>query len=537
MNSRFPTRHEVAQANELRLGRLPGQTHHYEAYDQGVPKLRNKLLANIMAPKALDLKIGAQVMLIKKVDDTLVNGSLGKVINFMSKAMFDARKANNQLLRSVNQADTRSKPSSQNPEPTGRFNEYPVVQFIRADETGRILHCTPELWKVESPTGEVRAARRQLPLVLAWALSIHKAQGQTLYRVKVDLERTFEKGQAYVALSRAVSKDGLQVLGFEQSKVIAHPRVIQFYRTLASPTSSGLGAVASGSPPLRLDAEGTELQRSRDVESVAPALGQDPNFNVKSSTEFPLAPRPSRYYEVHTAKKQLVALPIPTENGMNLTSRDDQQETNLTATLFQPCNIQLLKNKQVNQTPTTKPSVNIADESCPSGKDKAHQIEPNLSKQAEDSDYDDREVQEISSLLQHRMSGDQSGTVELLVHWAGENEEGATWEAEEEIQRGAGEMLYTYWKTQGGRQNVLFYKPKNPPVEMYYVFNILRHKMRRGGFHFEIQWVGHSTEPDETTMEPEPKLRKIAPELLDKYWRRAGGRASHLAARSRTEIL
>ncbi|KAI1181518.1 hypothetical protein F5B17DRAFT_444936 [Nemania serpens] len=202
-----------------------------------------------------------------------------------------------------------------------------------------------------------------------------------------------------------------------------------------SPTSSGLGAVASGSPPLRLDAEGTELQRSRDVESVAPALGQDPNFN------------------------------------------------------------------------------------------------------AEDSDYDDREVQEISSLLQHRMSGDQSGTVELLVHWAGENEEGATWEAEEEIQRGAGEMLYTYWKTQGGRQNVLFYKPKNPPVEMYYVFNILRHKMRRGGFHFEIQWVGHSTEPDETTMEPEPKLRKIAPELLDKYWRRAGGRASHLAARSRTEIL
>jgi ATP-dependent DNA helicase PIF1 len=97
-----------------------------------------------------------------------------------------------------------------------------------------VILCQPEEWKVELPNGEVQAKRTQLPLILAWALSIHKAQGQTLERVKVNLGRVFEKGQAYVALSRATTQDGLQVLGFQKSKVMAHPRVIDFYNKLYS---------------------------------------------------------------------------------------------------------------------------------------------------------------------------------------------------------------------------------------------------------------------------------------------------------------
>lgn len=68
--------------------------------------------------------------------------------------------------------------------------------------------------------------------MLAWAISIHKSQGQTLERVKVDLGKVFEKGQAYVALSRATSLETLQILNFNPSKVMAHPTVTRFYRTL-----------------------------------------------------------------------------------------------------------------------------------------------------------------------------------------------------------------------------------------------------------------------------------------------------------------
>jgi len=86
----------------------------------------------------------------------------------------------------------------------------------------------PETWKVELPSGEIQASRIQYPLILSWAMSIHKSQGQTLDRVKVDLGKVFEKGQAYVALSRATSLDGLQVLNFDPSKVLVDARVKQW---------------------------------------------------------------------------------------------------------------------------------------------------------------------------------------------------------------------------------------------------------------------------------------------------------------------
>ncbi|ROW12285.1 hypothetical protein VMCG_00524 [Cytospora schulzeri] len=241
----FPTRQEVENSNQRRLRDLPGEVHRYEALDSGDPLIRERLLGNMMAPKVLELKKGAQVMLIKNLDETLVNGSLGTVIGFSTEAAFeisggvveDGYEDGDDLDPKVKQRLAAfSRQLSENAGPDKK--KYPLVQFHAVDGTARIMLCCSEPWKVETPTGEVQASREQLPLILAWALSIHKAQGQTLARVKVDLGKVFEKGQAYVALSRATTQEGLQVLRFDKQKVMAHPRVISFYQKLYSAESA-----------------------------------------------------------------------------------------------------------------------------------------------------------------------------------------------------------------------------------------------------------------------------------------------------------
>ncbi|CZT01095.1 related to PIF1 protein precursor [Rhynchosporium agropyri] len=245
----FPTRNEVENSNAFRMRSLVGKSYKYEARDTGAITdvgMRDKLLSNMMAPKMLELKKGAQVMLIKNMDDGLVNGSLGKVTAFMSEKTFELYDRNPDLFDdeigdedlTEEGKDERSKirasfsSSKDSTADAGRL--YPLVQFSAADGTTRAILVQPEEWKVELPSGEVQAQRSQLPLILAWALSIHKAQGQTLECVKIDLKKIFEKGQAYVALSRATSQAGLEVQNFDKSKVMAHARVGQFYDSLYS---------------------------------------------------------------------------------------------------------------------------------------------------------------------------------------------------------------------------------------------------------------------------------------------------------------
>ena len=218
---------------------------------------RDKLLSNCMAPPQITLKKGAQVMLIKNIDDTLVNGSIGKVVAFMSETTFDyyhQAEDDFQEFDGVGEEDeklqqSRSKIrdmfSKENPS-ASTSQVWPLVRFQIADGSSRDLLCQRESWKIELPNGEVQAARSQVPLILAWALSIHKAQGQTLERVKVDLGKIFEKGQAYVALSRATSQEGLQIMRFDPKKVMAHDKVRVFYDSLYSIDETIKGGRAGG---------------------------------------------------------------------------------------------------------------------------------------------------------------------------------------------------------------------------------------------------------------------------------------------------
>jgi len=227
------------------MQQINGQSRVFEALDTGTvadTNIRDKLLSNCMAPQRIELKVNSQVMLIKNQDDTLVNGSLGRIVGFMSETDFDLYREDPESLGATMvelEHGEDNRPSGKGgPKTMGRpittANKYPLVQFALPNGTSRQLLVQPEIWKVELPNGEVQAQRIQIPLILAWALSIHKAQGQTLERVKVDLGKVFEKGQAYVALSRATCQDGLQVLNFDGKKVMAHEKVRTFYDSLLS---------------------------------------------------------------------------------------------------------------------------------------------------------------------------------------------------------------------------------------------------------------------------------------------------------------
>lgn len=244
---RFPTRNEVEAANNGRMANLGGVSMEFVAEDGGsiIDKTqRDKLLASCMAPQNITLKKGAQVMLIKNIDANLVNGSIGKVVAFMDEKTYDIYHEDEDAFQAQDTMNTGDEQITEsrkklkamlNKDAVGSTSaKWPLVRFQIADGSTRDLLCQRESWKVELPSGEVQASRQQVPLILAWALSIHKAQGQTLERVKVDLGKIFERGQAYVALSRATCQEGLQILRFDPKKVMAHEKVRSFYDSLYS---------------------------------------------------------------------------------------------------------------------------------------------------------------------------------------------------------------------------------------------------------------------------------------------------------------
>ena len=250
---------------------LNGRSWDFKAEDGGsISDLaqREKLLSNCLAPPLITLKKGAQVMLIKNIDDTLVNGSVGKVIAFMDEKTFDIYHDDEEEFQAVETMDlndeemTRSRKKLKqmiNKDLVGDTSQkWPLVRFAIADGTSRDLLCQRESWKIELPNGEIQASRSQVPLILAWALSIHKAQGQTLERVKVDLGKIFEKGQAYVALSRATCQEGLQILRFDPKKVMAHDKVRNFYDSLYSFDQAAATNASGPRPQSTIGAKGYE---------------------------------------------------------------------------------------------------------------------------------------------------------------------------------------------------------------------------------------------------------------------------------------
>lgn len=253
----YPTRREVDFANKKRLESLKGCYHMYKARDLihekalAEARLRKEdairmLDNNTMGTPQLLLRHDCQVMLLRNQDNGLVNGSLGIVVAFLSKSEYEVLTLNSDNL-SEKEIDQMARNTEERRECLGKYQPetlsstgtilhqcgddmlYPIVRFSSMSRLQLVLTTN---FEIKNSLREVVAERMQLPLILSWAMSVHKSQGQTLERVKVNLQKTFETGQAYVAVSRATSADRLQVINFNPSKVLAHHRVIEFYRTL-----------------------------------------------------------------------------------------------------------------------------------------------------------------------------------------------------------------------------------------------------------------------------------------------------------------
>src|SRR6266404_5802853 len=149
----FPRRQDVENSNTLRLSRLCGESKTFYAKDGGSTgdEQRQKLLDNFLAQQVLHLTIGAQVMLIKNIDETLVNGSMGIVVAFESPLTF-AQDLSGEIIS----PETRAIKALSLDEAK---RKRPVVNFNVPGGGIRRVLLEPETWKVELPSGEVQASR------------------------------------------------------------------------------------------------------------------------------------------------------------------------------------------------------------------------------------------------------------------------------------------------------------------------------------------------------------------------------------------
>jgi ATP-dependent DNA helicase PIF1 len=196
----YPLNYAVDHVNQIELDKLALETDpDFFEYDMEITIYKSKNRAVIedkfkkycTAPVTLQLCVGAQVVLLYNMDlgAKLANGSRGIVVRFI--------------------------------------NDLPVVKFL--DGTERIIDY--HIWEIEENDIKIMQAI-QIPLKLAYAISIHMSQGCSLDYAEIDLSEIFEYGQSYVALSRVKSLEGLSLIGLNINKIKAHPEAIEFYRSL-----------------------------------------------------------------------------------------------------------------------------------------------------------------------------------------------------------------------------------------------------------------------------------------------------------------
>ena len=228
----------VNSINDKELAALNGEMMRFEATSVGDSKLVETLKKTVRTQDDLVLKVGSKVMFIKNNTELGVsNGTMGELIGFAAVKVDDSKDNSEDLIEDSDidgdtdsDADSEAKTTKTTKNKVKKDKEKPKVKkpttqkmpVVRLN-SGREVIAEPEEWIIEDETGEVLASYEQVPLCLAWAITIHKSQGMTLEAAEIDLSRTFELGQGYVALSRLKSLAGLQLLGMNDMSLQLDP--------------------------------------------------------------------------------------------------------------------------------------------------------------------------------------------------------------------------------------------------------------------------------------------------------------------------
>jgi len=182
----FTHNSDVDAMNNARLLELKTEKALYKMEGRGAKPLLEGLKKNCLSPELLEVRVDAMVMCTKNNFEVgYVNGTLGRVVRFDGD------------------------------------DGFPVIETT----DGREIKIEPHRWSVEED-GKVLAEITQVPLRLAWAITVHKSQGMSLDAAEIDLRNAFTYGQGYVALSRVRTLAGMKVLGLNNNALTVNPKIV-----------------------------------------------------------------------------------------------------------------------------------------------------------------------------------------------------------------------------------------------------------------------------------------------------------------------
>lgn len=197
---------DVDSINNKHLRDILETSETYAMQTSGQAAKVEQLVKSVLAPETLELKIGAEVMFVaNNFAAGYVNGTRGRVVDFV--------------------------------------DGLPLVVL----PSGREIKVERHSWKLEED-GRTRAEVAQLPLRLAWAITIHKSQGMSLDAAEIDLSRSFTPGMGYVALSRVRSMGGVYLSGINQMALAMHPIVFEFDAELRTASEALANITADAAP-------------------------------------------------------------------------------------------------------------------------------------------------------------------------------------------------------------------------------------------------------------------------------------------------